>query len=182
LTVIVISSTILAQTYLFEGKFIVKNLRSVASICGDETEEDKPWIHSKLAKWFHYLLYLGGPLHGIDTGLTISLALREMEVPDPAMVPLAISSFLIAWMGSHYSEVKESQSSLKKITLPPSTDQSGSVLPRIRFFAPPRSYSPIGENQYTFRPKLLFNYHKQAANDDMSDDELENGRLLTSIN
>jgi hypothetical protein len=53
---LVVTATILAQTYLFEGKFSEKNLRSVVEQFGDELDEEKPSIHPTLAAIFHKLL------------------------------------------------------------------------------------------------------------------------------
>ncbi len=117
LMVIGVTGTILTQTYLFEGWFSKKNLIETTIDDGDDSyEEEEPWVNSTFSKAFHKLLYLGGPLHGIDIGLSILLTLRELEAPEALVYIASFSAFFIGWMGNHYSEVMESQENLKKIT------------------------------------------------------------------
>lgn len=116
----IVSGTIFAQTYLFEGKYSEENLKNIAWASRLDNEVEERWINEKFANFFHTLLYLGGPLHGIDSGLSVTLSLREMKM-HPAFIYLAGAlAFSIGWLGNHYSEVKESQESLKKITKSPS--------------------------------------------------------------
>jgi hypothetical protein len=116
LMLIVISSTILTQTYLFEGKICENNLEAIAEQFGDQLDEEVPWINPRLSKAFHKLLYFGGPLHGIDIWLSILLTLREVEAPEALIHITSLAAFFIGWMGNHYSEVMASQESLKRIT------------------------------------------------------------------
>lgn len=117
LVVISVSGTILAQTYLFEGKFCEENLKKIAADHNDEVEDDAPWVSPGFSKVFHKLLYLGGPLHGVDLWLSILLTLREIGTPEAGAQTLSVMAFLIGWLGNHFSEVQESQESLKKITI-----------------------------------------------------------------
>lgn len=111
-----ISGTIYAQTYWFEGKYSEENLKNIAWEEILYFEEEIPWINSKFARLFHLLLYLGGPLHGIDASLTMALTLREFKAPPISYYIAGMLAFLIGWMNNHFSEVKESQESLRKNT------------------------------------------------------------------
>jgi hypothetical protein len=109
-------ATILAQTYLFEGKFTEKNLDKIRHYSTSYLEIRDPWMNPRIARLFHYLLYLGGPLHGIGTGLDLLLTLRELKAPEALTYVASPATFLVAWMGNHHSEVRKAQSSLRKIT------------------------------------------------------------------
>lgn len=118
LFILTVTGTILAQTYLFEGNFSENNLKNVANQFGEEIAEEEPWLQPELAKHFHRLLNLGGPLHGIDTALSLLLTLQEQKAHPAMTYTLSAASFLTSWIGNHYSEVKESQHSLNRVTLP----------------------------------------------------------------
>lgn len=166
-TLLIITATVLAQTYLFEGSFSEKNLLKIASHSKLELDKEKPWLNRFVASIFHYFLYLGGPLHGVDTGLSILLALRELKAPSWATHSFAIVSLLIAWMGNHYSEVKESQAALEEITLPHSRVLTKAK--RLTFFATPQDYGSTKQSSldYDF-PKGIMNYSAQLPGRELS--------------
>lgn len=115
LTIILIAGTVFAQSYLFEGKFCEANLKAIA---GDHSVSE-PKIPHNLARLFQILLVaVAGPLHGVDTALSIFLTLKSFKSPMWATAPLTLGSFLIAWLGNHFSEVMESKEELAKMTLP----------------------------------------------------------------
>ena len=159
LTVAIVASTILTQTYLFEGKFSEQNLQTVANQFGDQIDEETPWVPPIIAKIFHKLLYVGGPLHGFDTSLSYLLTLREFQAPNLVTNPIAFAGFIIAWLGNHYSEVKESQETLKKITKISAVSNSSTFFAEAR-----RGYGAIQnpertEFQFTsVAPCMLENY------------------------
>ncbi len=121
--IILIAGTVFAQSFLFEGKFCEANLKSIAEkleAAAANMKKEEAWIPHTLARLFHVLLVcIAGPLHGVDTALTIFLTLKEFKSPMWATVPATLISFLIAWMGNHFSEVMESREELTKMTLPP---------------------------------------------------------------
>jgi hypothetical protein len=107
--------TVLAQTYLFEGKFSENNLKAIA-FDNTESVEDTRWVPVPAAKIFHALLPFGAALHGVDTGFSLQIALRSWEAPEVAVYLTASTGALITYFFYLYSEVKESKESLKAIT------------------------------------------------------------------
>jgi hypothetical protein len=128
-----LAGIILTQTYLFEGAISDNNLKSIA-LNTDAIEEEKPWIDPTAAKVFHYLLYSGAPLHGIDSGLSIFLTLKENDVNEYAAGAAAILPILIAGTANYFSEVKESQANLERMTKKPDEAAQLAAYDGPRFF------------------------------------------------
>ncbi len=113
---LLISNIILIQTFLFEGAFTKKNLEKIANVPHNDEEEER-WVPDLASKIAHYLLYFGAPIHGIDTALTVWLALKEKAVIPAITYSAAAATFIISSGGNWISEVRESQDELKNITI-----------------------------------------------------------------
>ncbi|MBA2653886.1 MAG: hypothetical protein H0U71_02320 [Gammaproteobacteria bacterium] len=149
----IVSGTILTQTYLFEGRFSEQNLRWIASKFGEELGDEAAWVSPRVANIFHKLLYLGGPLHGCDNGLSVSLTLKEVSAPASLIAITTPLFFGISWAGNHWSEVKESQDELEEITLPRESTLSNSR--HTQFFA--RGYGTLNNDPEDMKPIAILN-------------------------
>jgi hypothetical protein len=109
---------------LFEGEMSENNLKSITNESSNESEDgsdseidnEARWLNPRIAKVLYTLLYLGGLTHGFDTAISFFLILKELGVLNEATWTVTLGAFLTAWAGSHFSEVRESQESLEKIT------------------------------------------------------------------
>lgn len=98
---------IYVQSEYFEGAFVKRNMMAANPATPAHQDHDAGSRMTPWSAWLHEILmiWVMGPLEGIDSALPITLALREMNSPTWIWLPIGILFFLKMWYCAYNGEI-----------------------------------------------------------------------------